>query len=29
MEDNEMWFNAMEDLPTLTADPLFDEFGDY
>ena len=28
-EDDEEWFNAMEDLPTLTADPLFDEFGDY
>lgn len=28
-EDNEEWFNAMEDLPTLTPDPLFDEYGDY
>ena len=29
MEDNEMWFDAMEDLPQPSADPLFDEFGDY
>ena len=28
-EDNEEWFNAMEDLPRLTPDPLFDEYGDY
>ena len=28
-EDNEEWFNAMEDLPELTPDPLFDEYGDY
>ena len=28
-EDNEEWFNAMEDLPKLTPDPLFDEYGDY
>ena len=28
-EDKEEWFNAMEDLPTLTPDPLFDEYGDY
>src|SRR5687768_3205790 len=28
-EDNEEWYNAMEDLPTLTPDPLFDEYGDY
>ena len=28
-EDNEEWFNAMEDLPSLTPDPLFDEYGDY
>ena len=28
-EDNEEWFNAMEDLPNLTPDPLFDEYGDY
>ena len=29
IEDNEEWFNAMEDLPVLTEDALFDEFGDY
>ena len=29
MEDNDEWFNAMEDLPTLSPDPYFDEFGDY
>src|SRR5687768_11416230 len=28
-EDNEEWFNAMEELPTLTPDPMFDEYGDY
>src|SRR5688572_19663442 len=28
-EDNEAWFNAMEELPTLTRDPKFDEYGDY
>ena len=29
MEDNEEWFNALSDLPTLSPDPFFDEFGDY
>ncbi|HEY9709439.1 MAG TPA: hypothetical protein V6D48_14645, partial [Oculatellaceae cyanobacterium] len=28
-EDNEEWYNAMEDLPKLTPYPLFDEYGDY
>ena len=28
-EDNEEWFNALEELPSLVSDPLFDEFGDY
>jgi len=28
-EDNEEWFNAMEDLPDLAPDLLFDEYGDY
>jgi hypothetical protein len=28
-EDNDAWFNAMEDLPTLATDPLFDEYEDY
>ena len=28
-EDNEDWLNAMQDLPTLSPDPLFDEYGDY
>src|SRR5687768_3611797 len=28
-EDNEEWFNAMEEIPTLTPDPMFDEYGDY
>ena len=27
-EDNEEWFNAIEDFPALTPDPLFDEYGD-
>ena len=26
-EDNEDWFNAMENLPTLAPGPLFDEYG--
>ena len=29
MEDDELWFDSMKDLPTLSADPLFDEFSDY
>jgi len=29
MEDEEEWFNAMQDLPVLSPDPFFDEFGDY
>ena len=29
LEDEEEWFNAMEDLPELAPDPFFDEFGDY
>ena len=29
MEDDELWFDSMKDPPTLSADPLFDEFGDY
>ena len=29
MEDDDEWFNAMDDLPDLTPDPLFDEFGEY
>jgi hypothetical protein len=28
-ESAEEWYNAMEDLPSLTPDPLFDEYGDY
>src|SRR5687768_3791039 len=28
-ESIEKWYNAMEDLPALTPDPLFDEYGDY
>ena len=27
-EDHEEWFNALEELPSLASDPLFDEFGD-
>ena len=29
IDDDEEWFNAMEDLPDLSPDPFFDEFGDY
>src|SRR5688572_18038031 len=29
LEDGEEWFDAMEDLPELDPDPLFDEFGNY
>ena len=29
MEDNEEWFNAMEDWPELSPDPYFDDVGDY
>ena len=29
MEDDEEWLNAMDDLPDLTPDPLFDKFGEY
>ena len=29
MEDNELWFDFMKDLSTLSADLLFDEFGDH
>ena len=28
-EDNEEWYNAMQDLPIRTADGLFDDIGDY
>jgi len=28
-EDEEDWFNAMEDLPVLSADPFFDDYRDY
>ena len=28
-DEVEEWFNAMEDLPKLPPDPLFDEYGDY
>ena len=28
-EDDKEWFNAMEDVPTLPTDPLFNEYGDY
>ena len=27
-EDKEEWYNAMQDLPTLPTDPLFDDIGD-
>ena len=29
LEDEEEWFNALEDIPPLSPDPFFDEFGDY
>ena len=29
LEDEEEWFNALQDIPHLSADPFFDEFGDY
>ena len=29
LDENEEWYNALSDLPTLSPDPLFDEFGDY
>src|SRR5688500_4502887 len=29
LEDGEEWFDALEDLPELDPDPLFDEFGNY
>ena len=29
MEESEEWFNTMQDLPDLSSDPFFDEFGDY
>ena len=29
LEDDEEWFNTLEDIPDLTPDPFFDEFGDY
>ena len=28
-EDDEEWFNAMEEIPEFKPDPLFDEYGDY
>ena len=29
LEDGEEWFDAMQDLPELDPDPLFDDVGDY
>ena len=29
IEEDEDWFNAMEDLPDLSPDPFFDDYGDY
>jgi len=29
MEDGEEWFDAMQDLPDIEPDPLFDDTGDY
>jgi hypothetical protein len=29
LEDGEEWFDAMQDIPEIDPDPLFDEVGDY